>query len=1192
MASYHQFHPENINREQLLQDEDFVNDARSFLQNREGYTDEGFFSIEDPDDLFDAYLEHFRVQNVNEVTAAKDLNYAWKLSKEENADELNAFGRLMQTYDNVDSEWGLKATQDYVGGILSSPTTYVGLASFGTGKAAGVAAKTGVQLTLKKVLKDSLAKQAIFKNVALSGAIEGGSALAITSMQEQARVESTDQEDINWKNVSLATALSTLPGAALSGGVTTRKILTDNAAQLITLKNRAVLDTVITKVHNEETIPLFNGTAKIKNAAKAAKNAKNIRKKLLLSYSETIPELLKEGKKIQKITDAGDTRPYALTLKEIDNISSAGARINGLIDDAVTELPDKGPLSLLKKELKVYPEGIERWGSKLATAISIGVVDKRTINPILKRHNIELSQLGPLLAEELSRAGTTLNVLGKEVKNSRKIYKRNFEALNALDDQLLAQGYSSMTKSARKKLKDDIDNPLHVLWSGIELASKASVGLMTIQLATTVRNTSNGYLRNFTYALDNYTQGQLNIAQGSKGKIFDQKRLITMGEVKEEDIPRLAKELVKRGQAQVRNGKTSALFKDMLFGMTSVETQALFKILQDPSFGQKDEVVKLIRGLGDLSNITGEEKGLLGAVRWANSLNTLSDNVFKRAIFSRELDMQINMRPIKLENGEVLDSLSSVMKAGEFNRVPSEYISESMTEAFEYTYQFAKFNEMEGGANKMASWLIKAGSNPVGALFTPFPRYLVNQFRFWYSHTPILGSLNAAGLLNKPQRKSAGKVVLNGETLAKQITGLATIGTFLGLRTVFGDESTDAFTFKNPVNNKTIDARALLGPYSMFAFVADIIYRSNLYGILTGREEKDFNPYNNLVRSNRDNPKQFKEFFEAAVGQLGRGGTGIYMIDQMIEAMQGAQTNDELYRAAAKFVGSIPNRALVGAGMLKDLAATTDTPITNKDDYTTLPDNADVDAMKIFLLQATRSLPMRFDIGGVKYDLTDHILGVDNPLREDLNNPLKANRKIYKNNPIVKQLTGVMEVDEDNAVTKELKRLRMDWRDYAPKKLKAGGVFNNIARKHMALIIQSRGLEDFINSDLYQDIESNEQKETELRTKLSDMKTYARKLAINFNQLRNPSTANEEVSMEEIERFQKYVNDTIVTKFLTLPAGKQRELNQKYKVDMAKRYKSFMFYSGNISRDLRGENMNIDARRFLLDRFPEIFGLE
>ena len=251
MASYHQFHPENINREQLLQDEDFVNDARSFLQNREGYTDEGFFSIEDPDDLFDAYLEHFRVQNVNEVTAAKDLNYAWKLSKEENSDELNAFGRLMQTYDNVDSEWGLKATQDYVGGILSSPTTYVGLASFGTGKAAGVAAKTGVQLTLKKVLKDSLAKQAIFKNVALSGAIEGGSALAITSMQEQARVESTDQEDINWKNVSLATALSTLPGAALSGGVTTRKILTDNAAQLITLKNRAVLDTVITKVHNE-----------------------------------------------------------------------------------------------------------------------------------------------------------------------------------------------------------------------------------------------------------------------------------------------------------------------------------------------------------------------------------------------------------------------------------------------------------------------------------------------------------------------------------------------------------------------------------------------------------------------------------------------------------------------------------------------------------------------------------------------------------------------------------------------------------------------------------------------------------------------------------------------------------------------------------------------------------------------------
>ena len=39
--------------------------------------------------------------------------------------------------------------------------------------------------------------------------------------------------------------------------------------------------------------------------------------------------------------------------------------------------------------------------------------------------------------------------------------------------------------------------------------------MMTIQLATTARNTTNGYMRNYVYALDNLGAGLYNTAKGS-----------------------------------------------------------------------------------------------------------------------------------------------------------------------------------------------------------------------------------------------------------------------------------------------------------------------------------------------------------------------------------------------------------------------------------------------------------------------------------------------------------------------------------------------------------------------------------------------------------------------------------------------------------------------------------------------------
>ena len=220
-AMYHMYDQSSMNRENLIDDPDFLSDARIFLQGREGYSDQ---SLNNPEDVYDAYLEHFRVQNVNEVTAAKDLNYAYRA--EDN--QLNAFGRLMDTYDKVDSEYDLSMIGDYVGGIVTSPSTYGSFFTGGGAKAGALAAQKGVQYTLRKVLKDSLARSALTKTAIKSSAVEAAGAGTTVALQEQARVLATDQEKINWKNVSLATGISTVAGGMLSVPVTTRQLISGN----------------------------------------------------------------------------------------------------------------------------------------------------------------------------------------------------------------------------------------------------------------------------------------------------------------------------------------------------------------------------------------------------------------------------------------------------------------------------------------------------------------------------------------------------------------------------------------------------------------------------------------------------------------------------------------------------------------------------------------------------------------------------------------------------------------------------------------------------------------------------------------------------------------------------------------------------------------------------------------------------
>ena len=70
MQNYNLQDPKKLNKEFLVGNKNFLNDARGFLIERSGYETSDFKS---DDDVYDAYMQHFRRQNVNEYTATRDL---------------------------------------------------------------------------------------------------------------------------------------------------------------------------------------------------------------------------------------------------------------------------------------------------------------------------------------------------------------------------------------------------------------------------------------------------------------------------------------------------------------------------------------------------------------------------------------------------------------------------------------------------------------------------------------------------------------------------------------------------------------------------------------------------------------------------------------------------------------------------------------------------------------------------------------------------------------------------------------------------------------------------------------------------------------------------------------------------------------------------------------------------------------
>ena len=98
--------------------------------------------------------------------------------------------------------------------------------------------------------------------------------------------------------------------------------------------------------------------------------------------------------------------------------------------------------------------------------------------------------------------------------------------------------------------------------------------------------------------------------------------------------------------------------------------------------------------MGDVANHVGDDNSnVLRVARFFNTLNTKSDNMFKRAIFAREMNKA-------LLAGGFEDGLNGLLKTGRFGDVDEKMIGSAMEQALDFTYQTSKFRGKEGIFNQ------------------------------------------------------------------------------------------------------------------------------------------------------------------------------------------------------------------------------------------------------------------------------------------------------------------------------------------------------------------------------------------------------------------------------------------------------------------------------------------------------------
>ena len=772
--------------------------------------------IED-DEAVDEVIEHFRSLDTNELTAIKDYGDLTAFKADNKVQELSDYKNLYQAYRAMPyfgsdsaafSSMGnfASAVGDYTYAIGTAPSTLLGLLIPGGGKVAGQAAVAANKLLIGGLLSKIVTSPVKAVQYAAANPFKAAVGLEASGALFQNLAQQNVEDEIEVREGISATeaALSTTLGAA-------------GAFVPVGLK------VGFTKFISKDTPKLIQ---------EATKNAGELHRKGMLNTDSTLSKNAEEVIKLKQRLNPLDPERVARGEKGLGQIAADVGTLEP--DFGVRFSKDKADkimafaVDLLKKDGGLLDgeritDGIAR---TIETLRDKGLTDSalsKELNSIKKKYNVTDSDIAALFAADVSAAARTLGKAGFHARVFRNVMELANDNIFVMDRNV-KQTFININKSVGQQDgrgfirgvagMEGVDvkiNPQTSKYDFVNVAEGSKIvrgaqkayrgfkegdavrlAFMVSQTATTIRNLASGQVR---VGMDILTKGLDNGVRLATSKDY-RKAIGAKGAVA--DIFSIAYGL--------GNKKEAVLAEDFLYN------------------GFQDKATRMFNSLKDLEPIGGEPvtemTGLRKFSRQINALNTMSDNMFKRAAFIGELKRGLNdmkVRQVKAGNTVNDDdyNLIEIMRKGTFNEVfgtteeGKKLLDNSIEKALYFTYQ--------RDANNFISKALINGVHKFPFLVssvTPFPRFMANAMRFTYEYSPFY--FLEGGL------KSFGKEADNYEEIAKAAVGSAMYLAATAYRYQYG-EGTKWYEMK--LNDGTkFDARPFF-PAAPFLFFGDVAAR-------------------------------------------------------------------------------------------------------------------------------------------------------------------------------------------------------------------------------------------------------------------------------------------------------------------------------------------------------------------------------
>lgn len=960
--------------------------AKRFLAERHGMT-----NVKD-EDVVDEFISHFRSFDVNEMTTAGDYGYvsaaaadATKKNDEKAQMRLADYRLLYQTFremPNFYEEGGAENTfTDYVEGLLTAPSTYLGILLPGYGKAAGVASSTAAKAAVAGTLRQAFQPTRLGSRMiqaAASNPIKttvAGEA-AFGALQNVAAQKTEIEADLrrefdNSELLVTSVASGVLPAAAAVGIAKTgfSRFAERNVEDLL----------------DEADI---NTLKKIQEADKVAdETLLNVDKKLLDDTKETLraldPERVAEG-------EAAKVKVKDKVMQEQE--AAAGAAIpEDEFDfiptfDIVLDPSKKKRIFAMGMELVQKAGGKRQPGERITETLGRGLrsmseeaIEKEfDVGGIFKKYNLTPDDFASLFMADVSAAAKTLQGAGAV----RKLLDASFDDLLGLNAQRKGDLYKAVqtfeqggSAGVRRFLEkaDAITDDVQVgaasrMLNGVRSADALRLAFMTSQTGTTVRNTVSGVAR---VGIDVVTKA---VDRGISKVLPGQKSLV---------------------------GKANDDVFSVLFGITNKKESMAIEAVFKSGFSAKAS--QMFRELQDIANTTDLAAGAkLDKMRAVganlNALNQASDNLFKRAAFVGSLKRQLNeaySRGIRA-NADIKKvdyDLREIVRSGEFKARFSSadgkaMLDKAVEDALYFTYQKTPDSQV---ARALIDGIHKAPF--LTTSLVPFPRFIANAMRFTYEYSPLY--LMDAGFV-----RFAAKNQDNYEELAKGLVGTGMLMGAVAYR--MSEHAGENWWEGKKADGSTYDLRPFF-PAAPFLFVGDLVARAidQDTANIAGFKEQDRPLYGDR--------NELADAIQALSGTQFRAGMGVYALDSALRDIMAEDDPQKVQRMMTAAAANIINTYSIPMTMLQDTYNTFAAP----DDARIVKNTNSTDMLSFGINRSLARIPMNYKIE----EYLSELLGTR--ASEIYQSPTRA-EDLRRTTPFSRQVYGVLYNERKNRFEKEL----------------------------------------------------------------------------------------------------------------------------------------------------------------------------